>query len=56
MKREDIAELPLYPEGRFNRCPTAEQIFRLFSLVQRHVLIRGNQQLDRPGYPGDIDL
>ncbi|MFN2182741.1 MAG: hypothetical protein ACK2UU_02060, partial [Anaerolineae bacterium] len=30
--------LPLYPEERRNCRPTAEQVFRLFSLTQRHVL------------------
>jgi len=39
MRRENIAELPLYPEERPNRRPTAEQIFRLFGLVERHVLL-----------------
>ncbi len=38
MKREGIDELPLYPEERMTHRPTAEQIFRLFSLTQRHVL------------------
>jgi transposase len=42
MKREGISELPLYPEARSNRRPTAEQIFRLFSLTERHVLMRSN--------------
>jgi len=36
MQREAIAELPLYPEECQVRRPTAEQILRLFSLVQRH--------------------
>ncbi len=38
MKREGNDELPLYPEERMTNQPTAKQIFRLFSLVQRHVL------------------
>lgn len=38
MKQRGVAELPLYPEERANRRPTSEQIFRLFSLAQRHVL------------------
>jgi transposase len=33
-----IDELPLYPEERTTRRPTAEQVFRLFSLAQRHTL------------------
>ena len=38
MQREGIAELPLYPEERITQRPTAEQILRLFGLVQRHSL------------------
>lgn len=38
MERESIEELPLYPEERQCRRPTAEQIFRLFSLAGRHSL------------------
>lgn len=40
MKREKIAELPLYPEQRLCKRPTTEQVLRLFSLVERHVLLR----------------
>jgi transposase len=40
MQREGIDELPLYPEQRRTRRPTAEQVFRLFSLTQRHILQR----------------
>lgn len=38
MKAAGIKSLPLYPEERKNKRPTAEQIFRLFSLVERHTL------------------
>lgn len=38
-----IQELPLYPEERCSRRPTAEQVLRLFSLAQRHVLSAGDQ-------------
>ncbi|MGI9305270.1 MAG: IS1634 family transposase [Gammaproteobacteria bacterium] len=38
MVREKISELPLYPEERQTRRPTGEQIFRLFSLAERHTL------------------
>ena len=38
MQREGIASLALYPEERSTTRPTAEQVFRLFSLTQRHVL------------------
>jgi transposase len=40
MAREGIPELPLYPEERVTPRPTSEQIFRLFSLAERHTLMR----------------
>jgi transposase len=40
MKRERLKELPLYPEQRSCKRPTTEHILRLFSLAQRHTLIR----------------
>jgi transposase len=43
MQREGITELALYPEDRGSRRPTAEQIFRLFSLVERHTILAGDQ-------------
>jgi transposase len=39
MKRERIAQLPIYPEQRPCRRPTTEQILRLFSLAERHTLL-----------------
>ncbi len=45
MKREGIEQLPLYPEERPDPHPTAEQIFRLFALVQRHVLTSDGKHL-----------
>ena len=45
MLRENIKSLPLYPEERKTQRPTAEQIFRLFSLTQRHVLEHKKQQV-----------
>jgi len=38
MQREGVETLALYPEERVTHRPTAEQVFRLFSLSQRHVL------------------
>jgi len=38
MKREGIESLPLYPEERLSAHPTAEQVFRLFSLAERNTL------------------
>lgn len=43
MRHEAIAELPLYPEQRQCRRPTTEQVLRLFSLAQRHRLLRDGQ-------------
>jgi transposase len=45
MKRENIAELPLYPEQRDCERPTTEQILRLFSLAARHQLVRDSKTL-----------
>lgn len=44
MKRQKIPELPIYPEQRRCKHPTTEQILRLFSLAERHTLLRD----DRP--------
>ena len=41
MKRNDIEQLPLYPEQRQCIHPSTEQVLRLFSLTQRHTLIDG---------------
>jgi transposase len=38
MRERGIHELPLYPEERTTSRPTAEQIFRLYSLTQRNVI------------------
>jgi transposase len=40
MGREKIDVLPLYPEERLCKRPTTEQVLRLFSLAERHVLHR----------------
>lgn len=45
MERRDITDIPLYPEERANRRPTAEQILRLFSLVERHTLIENGNDV-----------
>src|SRR5665213_861793 len=44
MQRQKITELPIYPEQRRCKHPTTEQILRLFSLAERHTLLRE----DRP--------
>ena len=43
MAANDICELPLYPEARTTKRPTADQVFRLFSLAQRHTLSEDGQ-------------
>jgi transposase len=40
MAREDIAELPLYHEGRASKAPTAARVFDLFADLSRHRLLR----------------
>ncbi len=39
MQRASVTQLPLYPEERRCHRPTAEQVFRLFSLPARTVLV-----------------
>jgi hypothetical protein len=41
MDRAGIESLPLYPEGRACRCPTARRVIDLFEDVQRHELRTG---------------
>lgn len=38
MERGRVDHLPLYPEERRTRRPTADQTLRLFALVERHVV------------------
>lgn len=45
MMRENIEELPLYPEERTTRRPTAEQVLKLYGLVQRHHLYENGQKI-----------
>lgn len=43
MRRSGVESLPLYPEGRPNRRPTARRVIDLFEGVQRHELTAGDQ-------------
>jgi transposase len=43
MQRHEIDALPLYPEGRACRWPTARRVMELFESVQRHTLTRGQR-------------
>ena len=45
MKREKINSLPIYPEERASSRPTAEQVFRLFSLTERAVLMKNKKMV-----------
>jgi transposase len=47
MQDKEIESLPLYPEGRRCRWPTARRVIDLFETVQRHVL-------ERRGQPSEI--
>lgn len=52
MQRARIPELPLYPEQRRCKRPTTGQVLRLFSLVERHVLLDDGQ----PVQAFDVEL
>ncbi len=43
MSRAEIESLPLYPEDRPCRCPTARRLIDLFDDVQRHTLVVGEE-------------
>ena len=43
MDREEIESLPLYPESRPSRRPTAGRVIDLFEDVQRHALVVGKK-------------
>lgn len=45
MHRERLDALALYPEARPCKRPTTEQILRLFSLAERHTLIRNRRTI-----------
>jgi len=55
MRREGITRLPIYPEQRLCERPTTEQILRLFSLAERHTLLR-NGKSAQVFYPELTDL
>jgi transposase len=43
MAAADLTELPIYPEERLCKRPTAEQVLRLFSHTQRSILLDGDR-------------
>lgn len=46
MKRKEIDALPMYPEGRACRWPTARRVIDLFESVQRHTLQQRRQSTE----------
>ena len=46
MQRDGIESLPLYPEGRPCRWPTARRVLDLLEPVQRHTLRRGRRPVE----------
>ena len=42
-----MAELPLYPEQRLCKAPTAERILELFGGLRRHRLLQGGKEVAR---------
>jgi transposase len=45
LKRENLEDLALYPEERRSRRPTSDQVLRLFSLAERHVIMNAEEAL-----------
>jgi hypothetical protein len=46
MKREKITSLPLYPEGRACKAPTANRIFGVCQDVRRHQFVRPDDPIE----------
>jgi transposase len=46
MERKGLESLPLYPEGRACRRPTARRVIDLYEDVQRHTLTNGKRPLE----------
>lgn len=47
MKKAGVRELPLYPERRLCKAPTAERVLELFSGLRRHRLLNEDKELKR---------
>ena len=45
MVSEGLADIPIYPEERASNKPTYEQILRLFSIAERHVLLENGREV-----------
>lgn len=47
MKKERIRTLPLYPEKRLCKAPTAERVLDLFASIRRHRLLNEGKEVQR---------
>ena len=45
MEKGGIADIPIYPEERTTSRPTSEQILRIFSFSERHVLLENGREV-----------
>ena len=45
MDKENIQELPLYPEKRNCKHPTTARVIDLFSNLRRHILLDGDKEI-----------
>jgi transposase len=56
MKAEEISTLPLYPEARACKAPSANRIFELFEDVRRHRLVGANGSVQKHFYDDLTEL
>jgi hypothetical protein len=56
MKNEKAVALPLYPEGRPCKAPTANRLFELFEDVRRHCLVTDNGSVQKRFYDDLTEL
>lgn len=56
MKKEKTVALPIYPEGRSCKAPTANRIFELFEDVRRHRLATDNGSVQKRFYDDLTEL
>jgi hypothetical protein len=45
MKDNHLEHIPMYPEARDCRAPTAERVFEIFEHVQMHILMAGDKKI-----------
>ena len=56
MKAEEISTLPLYPEARACKAPSAKRIFELFEDVRRHRLVGADGSVQKHFYDDLTEL